>query len=310
MELAPSPREAEVLQLVGQRLSNAEIAKTLFISERTVESHVSSLLRKLALPDRRSLAAYASEQATGSSVRLRWPAEPPTSFVGRETELAALTSAIGRYRLVTLTGPGGVGKTRLALRALHDRQAAFSDLSSLPANADEHTVARAVAASLGMVEPAGRQALDAIAGVLSSAQVVVVLDNCEHLMDGAASVAERLLSGTNGNVLATSRERLGVPGEHVLQVDPLPEDAAARLFIERAETVEPGAQLDEGEVAELCRRLEGIPLVIELAAARLGALTFADLISRLDQAVELLGQAAPAAAIAASGPPSIGATTC
>ena len=263
-------REAEVLQLVGLRLSNAEIAKTLFISERTVESHVSSLLRKLGLPDRRALAAYASEQATGSSVRLMWPAEPPTSFVGRETELAALTSAIGRYRLVTLTGPGGVGKTRLALRALCDRQAAFSDLSSLPANADEHMVARAVAASLGMVEPAGKQALDAIAGVLSSAQVVVVLDNCEHLMDGAALVAERLLSGTDGYVLATSRERLGVPGEHVLQVDPLPADAAARLFIERAETVEPGADLDEGEVAELCRRLEGIPLVIELAAARLG----------------------------------------
>ena len=289
MELAPSPREAEVLELVGRRLSNAEIAQALFISERTVESHVSALLRKLGLPDRRGLAAYAGEQTVRANVRLKWPAEPPTSFVGREAELAELADAICQHRLVTLTGPGGVGKTRLALRALTERPAAFADLASLPAGSDEHVVARAVAASLGMVEPAGKQVLDAIASTLSSAEAVVVLDNCEHLLDGAAMVAERLLSSTDGNVLATSRERLGVPGERVVQIGPLPVEAATKLFKERAETVEPGAVLDNGQVADLCQRLEGIPLVIELAAARLGALTLPDLSSRLDQAIELLG---------------------
>ncbi len=289
MELEPTHREAEVLQLVGQRLSNAEIAKTLFISERTVESHVSALLRKLDLPDRRALAVYTSEHATDGTTQPRWPAEPPTSFVGREAELAELSTALAQNRLVTLTGPGGVGKTRLALRALASQPAAFSDLASLPSDADEHTVGRAVAAALGMVEPAGTDVLDAISSLLSSNPVVVVLDNCEHLLDGAAVVAERLLAATGVSVVATSRERLGVPGERVVQLGPLPEDAATRLFMERAETVEPGAVLDGRQVADLCRRLEGIPLIIELAAARLGALSFDDLRSRIDQAAELLG---------------------
>jgi predicted ATPase/DNA-binding CsgD family transcriptional regulator len=289
MELAPTPREAEVLQLLGQRLSNAEIAQSLFISERTVESHVSALLRKLGRPDRRALASYTSLPATGAASRLRWPAEPSTSFVGRETDLAELSAALGKHRLVTLAGPGGVGKTRLALRALAGRPAAFSDLASLVPGADEHAVGRAVAGALGMVEPAGPEVLDAIASLLSSTPVVVVLDNCEHLIDAAAMVAERLLTATGVSVLATSRERLAVPGERVLQIAPLSDDAATRLFLERAETVDPGAVLDSGQVGDLCRRLEGIPLIIELAAARLGALSFADLMSRLDQAAELLG---------------------
>lgn len=220
--------------------------------------------------------------------RFRWPREPLTSFVGRESELDELRAALRQHRLVTLVGPGGVGKTRLALRALAGERAAFADLASLPAGTENEAVARAVAAALGMVEPAGANALTAVSDQLSSTPAVVVLDNCEHLVDGAALVAEHVLAA-GGTVLATSRELLAVPGEHVIQVGPLPDEVATTLFIERAEQVGSALVLDRTRVTELCRRLEGIPLVIELAAARLGALSFEDLMSRLDQALELLG---------------------
>src|SRR5579863_9742199 len=153
MELTPSRREAEVLELDGEHLSNAEIAKRLFISERTVESHVSALLRKLGLDDRRALAARSYRQRV-EALQLRWSFEPPTSFVGREVELSELATALGEHRLLTLVGAGGVGKTRLALRALQGRRAGFADLAMLPAGADREAVGRAAAAALGMVEPA------------------------------------------------------------------------------------------------------------------------------------------------------------
>jgi predicted ATPase/DNA-binding CsgD family transcriptional regulator len=284
-----SPREREVLELVGQRLSNAEISERLFISVRTVESHVSSLLRKLGVQDRRDLVTWAIALDGEGPDRRRTAAEPPTSLVGRHAELSELEREMATHRLVTLVGPGGMGKTRLALRAVQGRPSAFVDLTPLAPGADAHVVGRAVAVALGLVEPAGRSALDAVTGHLDTAPRLVVLDNCEHVLDGVAVVAQRLLRDTDAPLLATGRERLALPEEHVVTIGPLRHDEAALLFVERARAAEPDAPLDTVRVDEICRRLEGIPLLIELAAARLTALSLEDLARRLDGVLGLLG---------------------
>ena len=276
MQLEPSARETEVLSLLGEHLSNAQIAQRLFISERTVETHVSSLLRKLGLRDRRALAVYASEQSAADALQLHRPAEPPTSFVGREAELVELGTALSQQRLVTLVGPGGVGETRLLLRAMEGRPVAFADLAVLP----EATIRRRwrgrwqapwawLSRGQALCQPSQSN--------WPRSPVVLVLDNCEHVLDGAAGLARHIWDSTPNLVVATSRERLGLPAEHVLAVGPLLAPDAARLFMERANRAAPQAlpSLDEDKVVELCQRLEGLPLVMSLPppAWRLSTLT-------------------------------------
>ena len=286
-----SDREAEVLAAVGEHLTNAEIAERLFISVRTVESHVSSLLRKLGVADRRALAALAGSFGPGNEVaeaeRSLLP-HIPTSFVGRTRELARIREAIDTHPLVTLVGPGGAGKTRLAIEIATDRPSVFVDLSTTAADADVDAVARAVAKRLPMLEPA-REPTETVARHLAESPRLLVLDNCEHLLQGAATFAAIVAEIPGTQVLATSRERLAIAAETVVPVGPIDLAEAVELLTSRARSVDPSADLDPAQVELLCRRLDCLPLAIELAAARLRSIDLTDLTGRLDVALDLLG---------------------
>jgi len=232
-----------------------------------------------------------------------------TSFVGRRGELAEVRRLLAKSRLVTLTGIGGVGKTRLALRAAAGLRRAFRDgvwLVQLDQLRDEALVAQAVAGALGLKDRAGYAPAAALADYLADRQLLLVLDNCEHLVDAAAKLTDLLLrAAADLRVLATSRESLNIAGETVLPVPPLavPDPGqqltlaqlalfpAVGLFAERAGQVVPGFAVTEANmvaVAGICGRLEGLPLAIELAAARARVLSPAQIDERLSDRMGLL----------------------
>jgi predicted ATPase/DNA-binding CsgD family transcriptional regulator len=282
-----SAREAEVLAAVGRHLTNAQIAGRLHISARTVESHVSALLRKCGASDRRQLAVLAAEAADlGARADDAVLPEARTSFVGRAEELEAAATAVDTSRLVTLTGPGGVGKTRLAVTAAAAAAPRFPagvvylDLVPVPPG----QVVAAAAGALGVTERPPRPLLDSVADRVRGRAMLLVLDNCEHVLDEVGGLVEALLrAGGRLRILATSRERLGVTGEEAHAVPPLPLGSAAEtLFLDRARALDRSFAAAPALVTDACARLDGLPLAIELAAARAAAIGVDGLLIALD----------------------------
>jgi predicted ATPase/DNA-binding CsgD family transcriptional regulator len=303
-------REAEVLWALAERLRNREIAERLHVSVRTVESHVAALLRKLAATDRAALAETAVELRRTTRTDTALPA-PLTSLVGRESETAELTTLLEAHRLVTLIGPAGVGKTRLALHVATvqaDRLAGGIRLADL-APVQPELVGDALARALGVIPEPGWSLRDILREAAGGMAFLLLVDNCEHVVAEVAEIVADLLGAGQLRVLATSREPLGLPGEVTYPVQPLhvpaPRTAtdadgvaeydAVRLFVDRATTASPGFTLTDAvapAVAALCRRLDGLPLAIELAASRIRTFGPIELVEHLDQRFELLSDGA------------------
>ena len=224
-----------------------------------------------------------------------------TTLIGRDAELARLTAQVRDHRLVTLTGVGGVGKTSLALAAAHALADEFVDgvwVFELAAVIDPAAVPDAVATVLGVTGQAGRTPTETIATALEGRVRLLVFDNCEHVLDAAAALIDAILAqSTTVRILATSREGLNRPEEWrravpALDVDAGPDSAAVALFVERASAVSQWFSIeapdDVAAVVEICRRLDGIPLAIELAASRMASMTVRELNDRLDHRFRLL----------------------
>ena len=299
-----SRREQEVAGLVAEGLSNREIAARLFISERTAEGHVEQIFNKLGFGKRSQIAAWFATRMAGDAGQPRRRSAVPvprTGLIGRDDEITRISELIKTASLVTVIGPGGVGKTRLAQEVALRSEVDFVDgvwwvdLSGIPVG---DAVASAVADALDLVRATHEPPVQQLARFAARRKLLVTLDNCEHVIEACAELAEGMLSSAPGlRLLATSREELGVRGERVERLAPLSVTAAGgapsealELFIQRCNDLgENHLTADELEHASgICRHLDGMPLAIELAAAQSEVLSIADIEARLNDRFRLL----------------------
>jgi predicted ATPase/DNA-binding SARP family transcriptional activator len=214
-----------------------------------------------------------------------------TPLLGRARELDETTRLLGTTRLLTITGAGGSGKTRLALELAHRHRDRFEDVIwvDLAPLSDPDLIGQQIIDAMGVRELAAEDVLRLVIDAVRDRAMLFVFDNCEHLVHGSAVVTEEILrSCANTSIVATTREALGIRGEQTWLVPPLSAEDAAQLFIERARSAAPAFVPDDAAIAHICARLDGIPLAIELAAARVKVLSLAEIAARLDDAFRLL----------------------
>ena len=286
-------RESATLDAVARRLSNGEIAAEFHVSVRTVESHIAALRRKLGADSRSALIAAAQQQRC-ATVNV-----PANSFIGRDADAAAARAALDRDRWLTVIGPAGAGKTRLALEV-----AAAGERSPVAVELEHKTdreVVSAIAKSIGLSGDRTSDLLTQCAVAMNVQPHLLVLDNCDRVLDTVAEAVTQLLAAAGSlAVLATSRSPVGAPGETIHTLSALSVDdrsGAYDLFVDRARAAIPAFAPDDDEaaaIARICRRLDGLPLAIELATARLRHLSLDELEARLADGFGALERARPA----------------
>jgi predicted ATPase/DNA-binding CsgD family transcriptional regulator len=302
-------QEWHIASLVGAGSSNKAVARDLKISIKTVEFHLSNVYRKLGIRTRAELAYLIGSNSPRIVGRSHIAGNLPrerSALIGRDGNVADVMRLVTEWPLVTLTGSAGVGKTRLAIAAGRAASDQFGDgvwMVELGSVADGRDLSNASAIALGLNMRSSASTAADVASALGRQRRLIILDNCEHVIAAAAALARAIVTACpNVVVLATSRERLNMADEHLLPVPPMSVDPidgvspAARLFVTRANEVlgsfDPSDR-DRDAVNEVCRRLDGLPLAIELAAARLVGLGVHEIQDRLDDRFELLAQRRP-----------------